>query len=94
MGIALTLHLLAATIWVGGMFFAFVCLRSAAAGLALLAAVFALALRGSVSGLVGWGVLLTVPFFGALLYIGFVGRNSPKEEHPNPIEMFARGGRT
>jgi uncharacterized membrane protein len=32
-GIALTLHLLAATIWVGGMFFAFVCLRPAAAGL-------------------------------------------------------------
>ena len=33
MGIALTLHLLAATIWVGGLFFAFVCLRSAATGL-------------------------------------------------------------
>ena len=33
MGIALTLHLLAATLWVGGMFFAFVCLRPAAAGL-------------------------------------------------------------
>jgi uncharacterized membrane protein len=33
MGIALTLHLLAATGWVGGLFFAFVCLRSAAAGL-------------------------------------------------------------
>jgi len=32
-GIALTLHLLAATLWVGGMFFAFVCLRPAAAGL-------------------------------------------------------------
>jgi uncharacterized membrane protein len=32
-GIALTLHLLAATVWVGGLFFAFVCLRSAAAGL-------------------------------------------------------------
>jgi len=32
-GIALTLHLLAATIWVGGMFFAFVCLRPAAAEL-------------------------------------------------------------
>ncbi|MGH8443190.1 MAG: CopD family protein [Nevskiaceae bacterium] len=33
MGIALTLHLLAATVWVGGMFFAFVCLRPAAAHL-------------------------------------------------------------
>ncbi len=33
MGIALTLHLLAATVWVGGMFFAFVCLRPAAAEL-------------------------------------------------------------
>ena len=33
MGIALTLHLLAATLWVGGLFFAFVCLRPAAAGL-------------------------------------------------------------
>ena len=33
MGIALTLHLLAATIWVGGLFFALVCLRPAAAGL-------------------------------------------------------------
>ncbi|MGQ0586339.1 MAG: CopD family protein, partial [Gammaproteobacteria bacterium] len=33
MGIALTLHLLAATLWVGGMFFAFVCLRPAAAHL-------------------------------------------------------------
>lgn len=33
MGIALTLHLLAATVWVGGMFFAFVCLRPAATGL-------------------------------------------------------------
>jgi uncharacterized membrane protein len=32
-GIALTLHLLAATVWVGGLFFAFVCLRPAAAGL-------------------------------------------------------------
>lgn len=31
MGIALTLHLLAATLWVGGLFFAFVCLRPAAA---------------------------------------------------------------
>ena len=33
MGIALSLHLLAATVWVGGMFFAFACLRPAAAGL-------------------------------------------------------------
>lgn len=33
MGIALTLHLLAATVWVGGMFFAFACLRPAAAGM-------------------------------------------------------------
>lgn len=33
MGIALTLHLIAATIWVGGMFFAFVCLRPAVAEL-------------------------------------------------------------
>jgi uncharacterized membrane protein len=31
LGIALTLHLLAATVWVGGLFFAFVCLRPAAA---------------------------------------------------------------
>ncbi len=31
MGIVLTLHLLAATVWVGGMFFALVCLRPAAA---------------------------------------------------------------
>lgn len=31
MGIALTLHLLAATVWVGGLFFTFVCLRPAAA---------------------------------------------------------------
>jgi uncharacterized membrane protein len=31
MGIALTLHLLAATVWVGGLFFAFVCLPPAAA---------------------------------------------------------------
>ena len=30
MGIALLLHVLAATVWVGGMFFAFVCLRPAA----------------------------------------------------------------
>ena len=33
MGIALTLHLLAATVWVGGLFFALVCLRPAAAEL-------------------------------------------------------------
>ena len=33
MGIALTLHLLAATVWVGGMFFAMVALRPAAAEL-------------------------------------------------------------
>jgi uncharacterized membrane protein len=33
MGIALLLHVLAATVWVGGMFFAFVCLRPAAAAL-------------------------------------------------------------
>lgn len=32
MGIALLLHVLSATIWVGGMFFAYVCLRPAAAG--------------------------------------------------------------
>jgi uncharacterized membrane protein len=32
-GIALLLHALAATIWVGGMFFAFVCLRPASAEL-------------------------------------------------------------
>jgi uncharacterized membrane protein len=31
MGIALLLHVLSATVWVGGMFFAFVCLRPAAA---------------------------------------------------------------
>lgn len=33
MTIALTLHLLAAVIWVGGMFFAYMCLRPAAASL-------------------------------------------------------------
>ncbi len=33
MSIALTLHLLAAVIWVGGMFFAYVCLRPVAASL-------------------------------------------------------------
>lgn len=33
MGIALTLHLLAATLWVGGLFFAFACLRPATADL-------------------------------------------------------------
>ena len=33
MGIALTLHLLAATVWVGGLFFAFACLRPATAEL-------------------------------------------------------------
>lgn len=33
MGFALLLHVLAATLWVGGMFFALVCLRPAAAGL-------------------------------------------------------------
>jgi len=33
LGIALTLHLLAATLWVGGLFFAFVCLRPATADL-------------------------------------------------------------
>ena len=33
MGIAVTLHLLAATVWVGGLFFAFACLRPAAAEL-------------------------------------------------------------
>lgn len=33
MGIALALHLLSATVWVGGMFFAFVCLRPAAGAL-------------------------------------------------------------
>jgi uncharacterized membrane protein len=33
MGIALTLHLLAATVWVGGLFFAFACLRPASADL-------------------------------------------------------------
>lgn len=31
MGIALLLHVLAATVWVGGMFFAYVCLRPVAA---------------------------------------------------------------
>lgn len=31
MGIALSLHLLAATVWVGGMFFAYLCLRPVAA---------------------------------------------------------------
>ncbi|MGH8481328.1 MAG: CopD family protein [Nevskiaceae bacterium] len=33
MGIAVTLHLLAATVWVGGLFFAFACLRPATADL-------------------------------------------------------------
>ncbi|KZY28713.1 MULTISPECIES: CopD family protein [unclassified Oleiphilus] len=33
MAIALTLHILAATIWVGGMFFAYLCLRPVAASL-------------------------------------------------------------
>ena len=33
MGIALSLHALAATLWVGGLFFAYVCLRPAAATL-------------------------------------------------------------
>jgi len=33
MGIAILLHVLAAAIWVGGMFFAYVCLRHAASGL-------------------------------------------------------------
>lgn len=33
MGIATLLHVLAATVWVGGMFFAFVCLRPASADL-------------------------------------------------------------
>jgi uncharacterized membrane protein len=33
LGIALTLHLLAATVWVGGLFFAFACLRPASADL-------------------------------------------------------------
>lgn len=33
MSVALTLHLLAAVIWVGGMFFAYVCLRPVAASL-------------------------------------------------------------
>lgn len=33
MGIAVTLHLLATVIWVGGLFFAFVCLRPAAASM-------------------------------------------------------------
>lgn len=33
MGIAVTLHLLAATLWVGGLFFAFACLRPASAEL-------------------------------------------------------------
>ena len=33
MGIAILLHVLAAVIWVGGMFFAYVCLRPVAAGL-------------------------------------------------------------
>lgn len=33
MGIAILLHVLSATVWVGGMFFAFVCLRPAAAEL-------------------------------------------------------------
>ena len=33
MGIAILLHVLAATVWVGGMFFAYVCLRPAAAAL-------------------------------------------------------------
>lgn len=33
MGIAMMLHVLSATVWVGGMFFAFVCLRPAAAEL-------------------------------------------------------------
>jgi uncharacterized membrane protein len=33
LGIALTLHLLAATLWVGGLFFAFACLRPATADL-------------------------------------------------------------
>ena len=33
MGIALALHLLAATVWVGGLFFAFICLRPATAEL-------------------------------------------------------------
>ena len=32
MGIATLLHVLSATVWVGGMFFAFVCMRPAAAG--------------------------------------------------------------
>ena len=33
MGVAILLHVLSATIWVGGMFFAFACLRPAAAAL-------------------------------------------------------------
>jgi len=32
-GLAITLHVLAAVLWVGGMFFAYVCLRPAAGGL-------------------------------------------------------------
>jgi len=67
---------------------------TAVLGLAALAGVFVLSLAGRVPAWAGWAALLGLPILGAMLYIGFVGRGSPNDEHPNPIEMFARGGRT
>jgi hypothetical protein len=55
---------------------------------------FALATAGVLPATAGWAALLAVPFLVATLFIGVVGRGSPNDEHPNPVEISARGGPT
>lgn len=69
MGIAILLHVLAATVWVGGMFFALVCLRPASADLE--ASVRVKLWAGALSRFFGWvwasvAVLLVTGFWMTL----------------------------
>jgi hypothetical protein len=67
---------------------------ASSASLAAIPVVFGVALNTGLPAWWGWGLLLSVPFLATLLFIGVVGRGSPHDEHPNPLEIFARGGRT
>lgn len=73
MGIALLLHSLAATIWVGGMFFLVACLRPASAALEPAARVQVLA--GSLQRFFAWvlGSMAVLLATGLWMAIGFLG---------------------
>ena len=83
MGIAILLHVLAATVWVGGMFFALVCLRPASADLE--ASVRVKLWAGALSRFFGWvwmavAVLLATGFWMTYQTTS-IGEDAPFMEH-------------